>query len=618
MTTQLIIDGRQAMLPKNFAVTVKRENSFFTKSGEYTYDATLRLDNPTNNELYGFLHRLNKTDEVETKRSAVLIADGHVYCRGTEVITGWTEQTVTIQIVSGESELNYFIGQDLKIEDLDMGSIEGRVTSIDAAQSYPDVEYCLPTVRSAPGKVYNQYTGSGNMLGGQYTGNNNDLTGTGVRPQPYLCALLRRLLSALGYNKNREMINQLEDTQFSKLFLVNTVFTTEYAKMLPGWTVKDFLTEVEKLTGVVFVTDNTDTENPTCDILLKTLYFQNAKQFTIRNVTDAYEVTLEDDDSRIAEFSTSDASYELPDHFWSKLMKLPDGFVESADVEEFDPINIKTAIKDTKKVYKERTTDRYFIAVTREYETVNPEGSSTDKFALEIGQFCNLDRDDTTSTLEIKITPAPMAWLGKYGCEVIDIATTDGYRETTDSGSEAEQETSDKGDAESVIRSFEKTESAAVDLYCAFHNGTKLGNNCPVAYTDAYHAVSQPLLYPMIVDVITGPEGSLRLSDLDSGYYQGGYQIDTSHAYTIETYDPNVIDVRQVYVIRNKRFVCRDVEEVITANGRQAKWKGTFYPIYISDEALEKRWVLTHGVWDDHAAWLDDGRWNDNYDGAPV
>lgn len=158
MTTQLIIDGHEAVLPQNFSVTVKRENSFFTKSGEYTYDATLRLDNPTNSSLYGFLNRLNKTGEVETNRSAVLIADGHVYCRGKEVITRWTEQTVTIQIVSGESELNYFIGQDQKIEELDMGAIEGIVE--DGGGVYPEADYCRVPIRSTSGNIYN------NPLGG--------------------------------------------------------------------------------------------------------------------------------------------------------------------------------------------------------------------------------------------------------------------------------------------------------------------------------------------------------------------------------------------------------------------------------------------------------------------
>ena len=88
--TQLIIAGVETVLPQNFSVTVKRENSFFTKSGEYTYDCTLRLDNPVNQQLYGFLNRLNRVADgspVGTRRTAMLMADGHVYCRGTEVIT---------------------------------------------------------------------------------------------------------------------------------------------------------------------------------------------------------------------------------------------------------------------------------------------------------------------------------------------------------------------------------------------------------------------------------------------------------------------------------------------------------------------------------------------------
>jgi hypothetical protein len=79
----------------------------------------------------------------------------------------------------------------------------------------------------------------------------------------------------------------------------------------------------------------------------------------------------------------------------------------------------------------------------------------------------------------------------------------------------------------------------------------------------------------------------------------------------IETFDPNTIDPREVYVVANRRYVVRDTEETITAEGRRPLWRTTLYPINISDEAIEKRWVLTRGVWDDGAAWLDDGRWND-------
>lgn len=601
--TQLLIAGVEVTLPQNFTVTVKRENSFFTKNGEYTYDCTLRLDNPTNRTLYGFLQRLNKTDQLDTKRTAVLIADGHVYARGTEIITRWTQESVTIQIVSGESELNYFIGQDQKIEELDLGEIETTVTLISPTDSFPDVEFCLPTIRSQSGYVYNRYI-HGHIAAGRRTGN-TIIPGADLRPQPYLCALLRRLMEALGYTVTE---NHLENTQFKNLFLVNTIFTTEYAKMLPGWTVKDFLTEVERLTGVVFITDNL---NKTCAILLKTQFYANARQFTVRNVVDAYEAESQDDDSREAEFTTSDVSYDMPDSYWSKIVQLPEGYLEAVDIEEFDFVNIDTAISDFKKVYKDRVTGRYYIKVSREYEVQQQNTTATDTFRIELNQYGNLDREDTDSTLELKIVPAPMAWLGMVGCEVVDIGTSDGYKSYGEESAQTEESTESEG-AEDDIRSFEKKEAAAIDLYCAFHNGSVLGNNTPVAYTDAYHALIQALLYPMIVDAILGPEGSLRLKDLNDSYYQGGYEIDTRHAITFETYDPNVIDPRQVYVVRNRRYVVRDIEETITAEGRQKKWKLTCYPITITDTAIENRWILTDGVWDDGGAWLDDGRWNDN------
>lgn len=605
--TQLLIAGVEVTLPQNFTATVKRENSFFTKNGEYTYDCTLRLDNPTNRTLYGFLQRLNKTDQLDTKRTAVLIADGHVYARGTEIITRWTQESVTIQIVSGESELNYFIGQDQKIEDLDLGNISGGYVA-DGAGVYPESDYCMAPIRSSKGVILN-HPGGGRRAAYPWRATNE-------RPQPYLCAIVNRLITALGYTLG---VNQLENTQFRYLFLVNIVPTTKYAKMIPGWTVKDFLTEVEKLTGVVFVTDN---EAKTCDIILKTIYYQDAQQFTIRNVVDAYEAEINNDDSKEAEFTNSDVSYELPDTYWSKLMKLPEGYLEGAEVVDYPDLNTLVASSFDKNVVKhDLSTNRYYIDVSREYEDWIGSGGQTVtiEFRVEVNQFQNLDRPDTTSTLELKITPAPMAQVGLAYCEIVALGSDDGYQNfASDGGDEpgnggSEDET---GTAENTIRSYEKIETSAGDIYCAFNNGStgvyRRTRLMPLVYTDAYHAIQQARLYPPSAGIyIEGPEGSLRLKDLEDGYYQGGYQIDTAHAMTFETYDPNVIDPRQVYVIRNRRFVVRDIEETLTAEGRRKKWKLTCYPITITDTALEHRWVLTDGVWDDGGAWLDDGRWLD-------
>lgn len=619
--TQLYIAGIEAVLPQDFSVTVKRENSFFTKSGEYTYDCTLRLDNPVNCQLYGFLNRINKSDQLDTDRTAILIADGHVYCRGKEVITRWTEDTVTIQVVSGESELNYFIGQDRKIEDLDLGrineyaSLAGYYETLQSLpivnKTYDDGDYCLVPVWTANGGL--------NLIRFGVTIDDDHGThhGSGTyyefirpAPQPYLCALIRRILAALGYNNDNEThVNQLEDTIFRNAFIVNTVMTAEYAKMLPGWTIKEFLEEVEKLTGVVFITNNTDTSHPTCEILLKTAYYNEARQIPLNDVVDAYETEIQDDESRDSEFSTSNVSYNIPSHALSNVMRIPDGLredVTTVDCNGYAEV-LSTAAgydENDKVLFHDTTEDRwYFIFAKRETDV------STQMFIQEADQFHDLKREETSSTLEINITPAPLVFRGgaasTRGIEIISLSSS---IDNDFSFGYNEEESSDEESGNTIydsIQQYKKEESSRCDLYCAFYDGyiTQDGTSVAVPFTDAYHCTLA------MGGIHTG---SLRLNDLDEGYYQGGYEIDTRHAVTFETFDPNVIDPRQVYVIKNRRYVVRDVEEVITAMGRQKQWKLTCYPITISDEAIEKRWVLTKGVWDDGAAWLDDGRWIDN------
>lgn len=600
--TQLLIDGREAVLPKNFQTIVKRENSFFTKNGEYTYDCTLRMDNPVNLELYGFLHRLNKQDQIETNRTAVLIADGHVYCRGTEIVTRWTEQTVTIQIVSGESELNFFIGQDQKIDTLDLGNIG-------------DNDAVWPLIRTGSGRFVNITLTE--YQRGDATFHRVDWARQA--PSPYLRVIINRLMSALGYTVGT---NHLNDSLFSQLVIINRHRVTKMADTIPGWTVKEFLEEVEKLTGVVFVTDNV---HKTCDIVQKTVFYMSAYQFTINNVIDAYETEVADDESRDAEFSTSDVSYDLPDGRWSKLMRLPDYLSGDVTTKEYGSFSALKRAADASSpseltLYKDLSTGRTYIRTKRTMEDERM-GEIVTTFLMEVDQFRDLDRADAESTLELKITPAPMTptYYNRPGLEYIDLGDGDGFYDFHYNGAEEDEEETEEDQEpdsgktfEDAIREAEKKESQAGDLYCAFFSGT-LRNDFPQVYTDAYHAAMLPSLYDYERSYDVGsPVGSLRLKDLDEGYFQGSYEIDTRHAMTFETYDPNVIDPRQVYVIRNKRFVVRDVEETITAEGRAKKWKLTCYPIAVSDDALEKRWVLTHGVWDDGAAWLDDGRWNDN------
>jgi len=618
--TQLYIAGVEVVISKEFSTAVKRENSFFTKNGEYTYDVTVNLDNPINKALWP-QWRLNNSAAELTKRTAVLIADNRVYCNGTEVITGWTNNTVTIQIVSGNSELNYFIGQDLEIKwltgmgEVDANTIMSATVKPDGINEgvytgvvYPDIDYCLPTIYNETKEAtYNLYMLHFAQLRSESQSNDD------LRVQPYLLSTIKKILHALGYTITT---NQLDNTSYKYLFTTNYVNTRKYCEMFPGWTVKSFFEQVENLLNVVFVVDNTE---KTCGIYVKTSYYVNTPQRTIKDVIDEYEVEVEDETTD--EHSASNIMYTTPDTSFYKIGKLSDTAKAALKTKSYPGMTVlyfasKSIDEKAKLLMKDSTTGRTYIRSSN-----NPGYRSGIE---EADQWRSLIRDTTTdSGLEIKIVPAPYGiakinsaeedTLGAY-CEVNIISAPD----TTDSSDESDTVDEGTENLNDYITglSDSSTTSSECQLYLAFYNGwhTYALGKMPNSYTDTYHA--------MTIGNFTVPdaaslglsdnfEGSLRLEDIDKELYDGVYIIDTKHGVTIESYDPNKYDVRNIFIIGNKRYVCSSIEETIVAKGRQKKWKGTFYPITLSDTAANSRWVLNDGNWDDGGVWIDDGKWID-------
>lgn len=304
--TELFIDGVQAVLPKDFSIQVKRENPLITKNGEYTYEITLQLTNAANAELYAHLNRLNSVQEVKTKRAAILVADNRVYCNGTEIITGWTDDTVSLQIASGNSELNYFIGGDLLIGTLEMKRTDVLTTDMfpHIEKTYPEVEYCLaPVLDQGTGNIHNQWCVKADAGVTNRRVDTDDMFD--VTPQPYLCAYIKELMRALGYGLTE---NQLENTVYKDVYICHTEPTVLWNKMLSGWIVKDFLEQVERLFNAVFLVDN---RKRTARLLLRGNYFTGGTSVHVQNVEDVYEVEVEEPDVEDAAFSN--VKYKLPD-----------------------------------------------------------------------------------------------------------------------------------------------------------------------------------------------------------------------------------------------------------------------------------------------------------------
>lgn len=335
--TNLYIEGVAVALPSGFSISVKQENAFFTKNGEYTYDIELSLLAPVNARLYGFLNRLNTTERPAANRRAVLVADNRVYLNGTEIITGWTDTTVSIQLVSGNSELNYFVGSDELISALNMPVtdpvVNGSVSTDYVNKTFPDVDYNLMMTYDRLHDIdknvwlFNVEPQEGHPYAGHITPK-EDIQPYDYIPQPYLCAFVRELLKALGYELE---YNAIEDTPWKCVYIVHACQTYNWCEMLPGWTAKEFLENFEKLFNGTFLIDF---KTRKVSFLLNVSYLTKVRHVHLQNVVDSYTVESEDEEEEDAVNST--IRYKLPETDYYKLRCLPDVVKEAAKQKTID------------------------------------------------------------------------------------------------------------------------------------------------------------------------------------------------------------------------------------------------------------------------------------------
>ena len=104
--TRLFIDGQEVVLPEQFELELITENPYFTRNGEYTYDIDIDLRVPQNRQIYKNIQRSDVTTKIDN-RTAVITAGAFELIRGIEVVLSVDNYTAKIQIVAGNSQLNY-------------------------------------------------------------------------------------------------------------------------------------------------------------------------------------------------------------------------------------------------------------------------------------------------------------------------------------------------------------------------------------------------------------------------------------------------------------------------------------------------------------------------------
>lgn len=624
--TQLFIDGQEAVLSEKFSCKQVSENPFFTKSGDYTLNITLSLLNPINAKIYKHINRLNSLSRFN-KRTAILVADGVVIIKGLEVVLKHSNEQIEIQIVAGNSSLNYLIGNQLQLRDLDLGRAVINKSAIvnDLNYTYPDRDWLLLPFFDPDKKfIGNRYTyknsadGSKMLLDYAYNGEPLSLLGfykekffnlsewfvayENYRPQPFFCFIIKKVIQTLGYTLT---LNEIESHTFYKIaYIVHAQDTLNFAKMLPNWTVEKFFSEIESLFDCTLLVDN---HTMTASIIFNHKYYESATEYHFTALDD-FDAEIEEnpDDKMIY---AQNLAYNLPSSTYYDYQNLPfsvDQFgvmpvvaaTDKAVIGQISNNMMNLSEDDRRKAYHR------FWASDSLYFIDKKIGGRTCPYAVnDYRMLKNSDNDSAERSFDI--IPAEMGVLTYFLRLRFDI-NFDSWFDLQMPIARCEEEPDMtikkdnqnyyprvedyiEGDAEQPEKREEAPSYSQLTL--AFYNANKWahreGKNpgkafdgMPVSFV---RSISEHILVSTRDFVYFYQHAGkyvnpLNLFFLHNELYRKNKRIDKTKTYTIRFLaERKKLDPKALFIINNKKFYCKKLETEISAEGIHEIVSGEFF-----------------------------------------
>lgn len=569
--TELFIDGSPVMLPKGMDLKVKQQNPLITKNGTFTLDLALSLKERNNSILYKHLERLQSAAAIQS-RNAVLMSNGRIILNGTEAIISNTNEEVKVQLLSGNSELNYFINSDVYISDLDLGAEPELSTDYIQSQyfeKYPKSNF-IGVVVKVDTKFYNA---------------------AGENPcfQPYLLAMLEKTIKALGYIITENEL--IYDDLANGLYIVNNIQSTDYNKFLPGWKAIDFMTECETFLNIAF--DISESEK-TVRILRRSADSRFGT-YTIDNVIDNYERTF-DSSGKNAEISYRNVMYDFPSSAWYKYQDIENEVMEKAEIKTLATykdlctlLDIKIAdfhpwipIKVAEKYYKTlivfyvTASDTFYMLEEFHYVVTGPgdTGEATWHYLRPINRFkkhvTNPDEDFVT----LKFVPAQMLYLSA-GSMWLWAVTTVPYQSDKVDDTNTEEKDFNKY-IQNGVKDFNGTQKKiCLGISKIYQEGEPLleDRGSAIDYVEDSAFCGEKMDFKHRTLRIDGQYG------LYNRFYNVNQRYDTGKEYTIKFVMQTMPDVRAEFIFNNKMFVCKELEYRIMNEGIHPEVTGTFYAV---------------------------------------
>ena len=598
----LLIDGKETVLQEKFSMDYVIENPVFSDADSYSLKITLPLkDCPKNLAIFGHINRKDVRSQDLIYNCELF--DGKFYKEGAVTILSINDKEVQVQFLEGKSITNCSETLDnIIINQLDLG----YPNTAKSATNYrhwatDDIAYgrmymALPWVNNNSGNIQNETTDTGWSASVER-----------LSFQPYLIYITKKIFEAIGYTYD---LYPWEMTQYKYLLLCNALPAAwnveNWARALPAWSVSEFLEQLELLLNGRFTVD---TRN-------KTIWFTFVRHVvtfnsvTLDKIVDEFSVDITDK-SECPYKGALNLKYAECDHEMWKYYDCPETIelvkeFETGGVKRYyEEVNTFNDLLSRWSHYSEypdykpytsagtqymiyvRDIDTYFVI--RLYKTyiqmINVPGfdeqqpsGTWDCYPMPVNQFAHTNEHPDADTQELKIVPAWLDDLPDKKTQMIFLDLPDYLGEGSGQLHVATQE--ELCNAQPIACSLlrdglpDKENDEFFDkMYVGFYRKEYVfQNKYPIPMLDRFQ-INLDWEYK------TCPY-SLRLHDPLNDNYEPMPEIDRSRKYTFKFLSDVIPDIRSVYYIHGRKYLCAKITATFTAKtGMSQLLKGEFYEI---------------------------------------
>jgi len=563
-----------------------RENPYFTESESYTLDVSLPMDILDNRRFFGNLQRIDTTKK-STKYQCRLMVGNKSMLDGTARVSQVTQDTVKVQLLGGNSELNFLSKESgAYIDEMDLGYTKYFAWWYDykgneVPGALDNIVTLMPAYDETNGRTVNEKLYDKEAELWRYVA--SDMKEHFSAPQPNLLYILRAVLFRSGYT----LVNcDIDREPWNRLFIASAKHTLMLSHALPHWRVGEFLSEVCKFFNCTL---SVDSNAKTASVISNVAFFRDAKKMVIAPV-DEYNSEMDDSDSAKA-LASSNLKYDMsssPEHVYDILSDnlreaIPQktGYSDRAD-----------ALFDYNTLAENERMRYIFVTPTGKYfGWKDKDGENPLSLFTQVDHFSPLVRDaENDSSMSLKICPVAMM----YSNDALYYDKFDGPRMSCNvasmenpSGNEADSGGDDTVSAQDLIEGNETLDKDGKEdrLQVFFIGGKKQSSDvqagddkgksipCLMPFTDCRYLASWTDGYD---------PWSLSLNPSEATHYLGqlhntGFSFNVKAKHTFKFLASTMPDPTSVFQIRGKLYGCEKIEAYVTEEGFDKLMTGYFY-----------------------------------------